>query len=142
MTESMQVIPWTGEQLDISTVEGAKRGMQAVSEMRGQLTEFNNACRQTLIDEAERRGQLSWEEEDGTKVRVSGAGVVSSYDMRALGMLRDAGLPDERWNALVSWKPIVDERVVIQLRRTPKYAQIIDAAVTETKEKYRAVRFE
>ena len=141
-SESLVVVPVTGEQLDISSVAGARRGMEVVAEFRLQLNELYAACRATLIEEADQRGQLSWTDEDGTKIRVAGAGVEEKYDVRRLGELREAGLPDERWNALVSWEPKVDGRVVNQLRRTPRYAEIIDAAVVESKEKYRSVRFE
>ena len=140
--ESLQVIPWTGEQLDISTVKGAKRGIEAVQEMRSQLSEFNNACRETLFAEAARRGELSWTDEDGEFVRVGGEGVVEEYDMKVLAELRSAGLPDDRWSALVSWKPDVNGRVIGQLRRNPVYEEIIERAVIGRKPKYRSVRFD
>jgi hypothetical protein len=141
-SENLVVVPISGEQLDIASVAGARRGLVLVTDLRRQLTELSNLCRETLISEADRRGQLSWVDEDGTKIRIGGAGLEEEYDAAVLAELRDAGLPDERWNQLVSWKPKVDGRVINQLRRNPEYAAIIDRAVTETKEKYRGIRFE
>ena len=139
-SDSLVVLPGTGELVDIATVDGARRGMRMVSEMRQQLTEFNDACRRTLLEESDRRGQLSWEA-DGVMVRVGGAGVVEEYDIAILHELVLAGLPEERWAELVTYEPKVDGRIIQQLKRNPAYAAVIELAVTGRKEKYRGVRF-
>jgi hypothetical protein len=140
MSDSLVVLPGTGELVDIATVDGARRGMRMVSEMRQQLTEFNDACRRTLLEESDRRGQLSWEA-DGVQVRVGGAGVVEEYDIAILRELVDAGLPESRWAELVTYEPKVDGRIIQQLKRNPTYAAVIELAVIGRKEKYRGVRF-
>ena len=139
-SDSLVVLPGTGELVDIGTVDGARRGLQMVTELREQLSEFSAACRRTIIDESDRRGQLSWEA-DGVMVRVGGAGVVEEYDIAILHELIDAGLPETRWAELVTYEPKVDGRVINQLRRNPEYAAVIDLAVVGQKEKYRGVRF-
>ena len=116
MSDSLVVLPGTGELVDIATVDGARRGLQMVTELREQLAEFSAACRRTIIDESDRRGQLSWEA-DGHMVRVGGAGVVEEYDIAILHELIDAGLPETRWAELVTYEPKVDGRVINQLRQ-------------------------
>jgi hypothetical protein len=140
MSDDLVILPGTGELVDIATVDGARRGMRMVSEMRQQLSEFNDACRRTLLEESDRRGQLSWEA-DGHMVRVGGAGVVEEYDIAILHELIDAGLPESRWAELVTYEPKVDGRIIQQLKRNPTYAAVIELAVTGRKEKYRGVRF-
>jgi hypothetical protein len=141
MSDSLVVLPGTGELVDIATVDGARRGLVMVQEMRHQLTEFAYQCRETILEESDRRGQLSWTTPDGVKVRVGGATVEEEYDIAILHELIDAGLPEERWAELVTYEPRVDGRIIQQLKRNPTYAAVIELAVTGRKEKYRGVRF-
>jgi hypothetical protein len=140
MSDDLVVLPGTGEMVDIGTVDGARRGLEMVTELREQLSEFSAACRRTIITESDRRGQLSWES-DGVMVRVGGAGLVEEYDIAILHELILAGLPEERWAELVTYEPKVDGRIIQQLKRNPTYAAVIELAVIGRKEKYRGVRF-
>lgn len=134
-----QVLPWSGQLVDLSTPEGALEGYQAASDFRKQLNDFAAMCREAIIAESDRLGQLTFEIGD-QKVRVDSDGEEYEYDVAVLATLKDAGLPEFRFNELVSWEPKVNQRVANQLLRNPEYAAIIEDAVLAAKPKRRSVR--
>lgn len=134
-----QVLPWSGEMVDLSTPEGALKGYQEASKFRAQLNDFQAICREALIAEADKLGLLTLEI-DGQKLRVDSDGVEYEYDVAKLAALKEAGLPDFRFNEMVSWEPKVNQRVVNQVARTPEYKVIIEGAIKSEKPKRRSIR--
>ena len=136
------VVPWTGESLDLDIPKDAAWGLELALRFKRELAEFEAACRRTLVEEADRRGSLSFDLND-VHVRVSGETVERKYDTDALAAnLREAGLELPRINEVVFalWK--VSEVELNKLRKFPHYADAIQRSVVSEEPKRRSVRIE
>lgn len=134
------MVPWTGVVLDLSKPSDAAVGLRESIDFYFKLREFQEACRDTLRAEADRRGERTFEM-DGLHIEVANPSDEQTYDIAKLALLLDAGLPKERWAQLVTYEPKVDGRVINQLRRAnAEYAAVIDNAVLSQKPKSRYVK--
>lgn len=134
-TTETAIVPWTGEQIDIHNPADAALALERIKEFSPRLAEFRARCTQTLLDESARRGQLRFET-GRYAIEVRGQGESVEYDLEKLAVLRDEGLPDERWAELVKLEPKVSAVVIKQLRRNPTYDKIIERAVKNRSPKH------
>ncbi len=136
------VVPWTGESLDLDIPKDAAWGLELALRFKRELAEFEAACRRTLVEEADRRGSLSFDLNDVT-VRVSGESLDRKYDeVKLRESLIHAGLDADRVNQTVFalWK--VSEVELNKLRKFPHYASVIEESVVDVTPKRRSVRIE
>lgn len=138
--QTTAVIPWTGQILDLAQPKDAAFGFRESIDFYWKLKAFQEACRETLRAEADRRGERAFDM-DGLHVEVANPSDEITYDIDKLHLLVEAGLPVERWSKLVTYEPKVDGRVIQQLRRAnAEYAAIIDHATQAKKPKARTVK--
>ena len=141
-TQTIEMIPWTGEQVDISKPQEASKALRLAQNFYYELRAFQDRCRQTLRDESDRLGQRTFET-GGYKVEVDSqdASMETTYDVQRLwDDLLAAGLPVERLSELIHYEPKVDGRIIRQLVKNPAYQIIVEAAVLERSPKTRTVR--
>ena len=138
----LTVIPWTGEQVDISKPQGAAHALEAAVAFARQLSTFRDSCSVVLREQSDKLGQRTFHL-DGYNVEVTTADAALDpvYDIDKLWHgLEDAGLPPERLSEVVVYEPKVNGQVIRQLRKNPAYAAVIAEAITEMKSKPRYVR--
>lgn len=141
-SEMQAVVPWSGELVDITKPEVAADQLAASADWYNRLRNYQELCRAALRAESDRRGQRTFPI-GGYTIEVSSpeTAIERVYDTdRLWNELEAAGLPAARLGELITMVPKVDGMVLRQLRRTPKYAEIIDECVLSTKEKTRSVR--
>jgi len=127
----------TGELLP-ATPDNAVRLLEAARDMRGRLMSLVKDCEAVLLEESRRQGTKTLHL-DGATATVTG-GTDLQWDMEVLLELRDAGLPEQRYNELVvatvTYK--VDARVAKQLEgANAEYAAVIDRARSRVEKPWR-----
>ena len=119
----------TGEQL-APTAENAADLIGRLREYRREALTALQACEAILIEASRVRGTKTLRY--GATTATIYGGPQTDYDLEVLAELRDLGLPEERWNALVketvSYK--VDARVAKQIEGSGNedYARVIQAS--------------
>lgn len=131
----------TGEQLP-ATPENAARALNVARDMMGQLRDVRAGANSVLVEEARRQGKKT--------LRLGGYVVTVSddkeivWDLAILSKLLDEGLPQERWNELVT--ETVETKVSAQVAKeiagaNPKYASIVSQARSDfVKGQYASVK--
>lgn len=107
---------------------------QALADIRTldvQLRALKLVLTQALVDEAERQGSKTLRLGDVT-VEISG-GTTITWDLDVLATLLDAGLPQERYDALVKTEVTykVDAREAKRIASSDRYREIIERARAE-----------
>ena len=139
---AIEVIPYSGEAVDISQPQEASRALVESIRFWYELRAFQNRCKETLVAESDRLGQRTWET-GGYKVEVASveASTEITYDVQKLwDSLLEAGLPVERLAELVHYEPKVDGRIIRQLAKNPTYGWLISQAEQSRNPKTRTVR--
>lgn len=133
------IVPLLGLVVNLNDPSEVAKAMQAVRNAKRQLDEVRADLERVLVDEAARQGTKTLHL-DKAEVTVTG-GPTTVYDQEELLKLIDAGLPHERYDALVKAKVeyVVDKRVIAQLRGSgnERYVEIIDNAAQEVERPYR-----
>lgn len=124
------VLPATGELVDLDDPLACAVAIDEMYELEQRLKEARKILSRTLVAEAERQGT-------NTVLRLPGAIVKlrtpsrTEWDLDELEKLRDLGLPEERYNALVretvSHKVMASEAARIG-KANPRYAEVIERA--------------
>jgi hypothetical protein len=128
----------TGEQL-APTADNAAELIGRLREYRREAMTAIQACEAILIEASRIAGTKTLHLEGATATVYGGP--QTDYDLETLAKLREHGLPEERWNALVketvSYK--VDGRVIKQLEGSgnPNYAAVIRNARRVSEAPYR-----
>ena len=139
-TELTVRLPNTGEEIDISKPEGAAHALDAIKAFEYELKEVQRTCRQVLRDEADKRGQRTFDL-GAYKVVVENPGWERVYDVALLedGLMK-AGLEFQRVGKLITYEPKVDGKIIRELEKHPQYKAVIDAATLSVHEKTRLVK--
>lgn len=141
-TDTTEVIPYSGEQVDVSKPQEASRALVESIRFWYELRAFQNRCKETLVAESDRLGQRTWET-GGYKVEVASveASMNVEYDVQRLwDDLLAAGLPVERLAELIHYEPKVNGTIIRQLRKNPAYDLIIEATVQSRDPRTRSVK--
>jgi hypothetical protein len=93
------VLPTTGEVVSLENPEECARALVEIQDLKSRLREFESVLKRSLLEASS---------EQGTKT-LHFSGMVASittpvttiWDHEVLGELREAGLPEERFNQLV-----------------------------------------
>lgn len=129
--ESVLIQPATGEIIDTADASQVARFLQDVRELGKLVADARKRAEYHLAEYATRVGTKTFEL-DGRKITVRDGDKIS-WDVDVLEQLVEAGLPEDRFNKLVT--PVVtykvDGRVAKQLAAAnPVYAEIIGKAQT------------
>jgi len=141
MTEEVTVIeehtelaiPGTGEIVSLDNPEQCALALDALRQHELVVREAKSILTRAIVEESQRRGTKTLALAGDRAARVSMRKEIV-WDFDELAKLRDAGLPEDRWNALV--KETVEQRVDGREARqiasaNPEYAAIIDRARQE-----------
>lgn len=123
------VVPGTGEVVDLRSAKACAQAMYSLRALEEQIREAKYALTQAVVAEAERLGSKTLELGD-LVVEVTG-GEETHLDVEVLMELRQAGLPEERWQELV--RPVVELRPSLREAKriasiNPRYREIIERA--------------
>lgn len=125
------VIPMTGEVLSRDDPAGCARAYYEIRELEEKLRRLRGALAEAIIEESVRQGTKTLHFENMT-AKIS-TPMEIQWDTEVLGELLEAGLPGDRFEALVkvevSYK--IDGSIIRELEgANPVYAEIIDRART------------
>jgi hypothetical protein len=134
------MIPWTGELVE-PTPAAAAASLENCVTFYAVFRAFQEACRDVLRAESDKRGQRTFVIEGHTvEVNSEASSQEIVYDTdRMWNELLDAGLPGERLSHLITLVPKVDGTILRQLKANPEYAKIIEGCVLSTKQRARRV---
>ena len=136
---SAAIIPLLGLVVALDNPNEVALAMQAVRNAKRQLDEVRANLEAILVDEAARQGTKTLHL-DKAEVVVTG-GPTTEYDIEELLKLRDAGLPEERYDKLVKTQVTytVDKSVIRQLLGSgnEQYVAIIGRAAQSVERPYR-----
>ena len=123
------VCPGTGELVSLDDAPAVARALRALREFKRDVEDARSVLEAALIGESERQGTKTLHL-DGLTASIS-ADTAVEWDVTVLLRLLEAGLPAERYAALVteevSYK--VDGRVAAQIAgANERYAEIVAAA--------------
>jgi hypothetical protein len=123
------VIP-TGEVVDLNDARACAIALDEIREIERQLREAKSLLTSAVALECQRQGTKTLHLDGGVTVELSG-GTRVEYDIAALEKLRDLGLPEDRFTALVV--PTVTYKVnAAEAKRiagaNSEYAQVINGA--------------
>lgn len=123
--------PITGELIDVSDPTACAAAIAELRDLEDRAKYVRRILGETLVEESLRLGTKT--------LHLAGADVTLTekktivWDVEKLAELRDAGLPEERWDELVT--QVVEEKVnanvAKQLSGNPVYAEIVAAARTD-----------
>jgi hypothetical protein len=127
----------TGELIPASDANALAGYLKDLRDLRARAWDQVRIVEDLLVEEAERQGTKTLHLEGATAKVTSGPEL--QWDTSVLEELKDAGLPDERWNALVSIVQTfkVDARVAKQLETSSRYRGIIERARSYREKPYR-----
>lgn len=127
------VNPVTGELVLLTDAAACAHALEAIRETENRLREAKAELSRAVAEIASQRGTRTLEIGQGWRAVVSHPRQIE-WDMEVLERLRDAGLPEDRWDALVAEEVTykVSARVAEQIAgANPEYARIIDRARTD-----------
>lgn len=132
-TSTELVVPGSGEVVDLANPDVATRAWLTLDELGRQVNGAKQIVKRALVQHARDSGGLTMRVQAG-EVRV-GEPVDITWNLAVLRELRAAGLPDSRWNELVT--ETVDTKVSATVAKQiakakPEYAAIVERAQTRT----------
>lgn len=132
-TSTALVVPGSGEVVDLANPDDATRAWLKLDELGKQVNAAKTFVKRALVQHARDSGALTMRVASG-EVKV-GEPVDITWNLAVLRELRTAGLPDSRWNELVT--ETVDVKVSATVARQiakakPEYAAIVARAETRT----------
>ncbi len=125
----------SGELIDPTDAPRVAALLADVREHARQLTELRRACEQALAEEARRQGTKTLRFEGVEAVVSGGEASELVWDIEELQKLLDAGLPSERFEALV--RETVEYRVNAAVAKQIAAANDEYAAIVERARSYR-----
>lgn len=124
------VLPHSGEVVPLDDPLGCATALDEIRTLEARLREAKTALSRSIADEAARQGTKTLRLGDGVTAKVT-VGREIVWDLDELQKLRDAGLPEERFDALVTtevtYKVSAGEAKRIA-GANPEYARIIERA--------------
>jgi hypothetical protein len=132
------VVHGTGEVVPLADAKRCALALSSIRKLENQLKDAKRQLIDAIVEETERQGTRTLDIGEGFKAVVSG-GTDKIWDIEVLERLRDAGLPEERFNALVKTEVRfkVDAREAKRIAAAnPVYAAIISDAETEVEAAY------
>lgn len=126
------VLPTTGELISRGDPDACARALQEMNELEIKLKILKKALGEVMLEESVRLGSKTLHFAGGVTAKISTPSDIS-WDHSVLAELVDAGLPAERYEALVtpevSFK--VNQSIVKELEgANPVYAEILQRAKT------------
>lgn len=126
------VIPMTGEVLSRDDPSSCARAYYEIKELEAKLKMLRGALAEVIMEESVKQGSKTLHFEQGMTAKIS-TPMEIQWDHEVLAELLEAGLPGDRYEALVkeevSYK--VDGSVIRELEgANPVYAEIIGRART------------
>lgn len=141
--DSVLVLPHTGELINLNDAPAVARHLRELRDIRQKVNEATGILNEALAAYAQRIGTKTLHLEGVGKVTVTGGpGSEVVWDIEVLQGLVDAGLPQDRFNELVTTEVSyrVNSAVAKQIESSGnvKYSEIIGAARTRADKPYRA----
>jgi len=134
------VLPHTGELIDLADKPTVAVALDNVRQLEVELRALKQELTRALVEESSRVGSKTLHLEPWLDVEISG-GTEVEWDHDELHKLRDAGLPEDRFDALVratvTWRVSTQEANRIA-KANPEYARIIGNARSEREAPFRA----
>lgn len=132
--DTMALMPVTGEVINLDDPNQCARAYDTLAEIERQVRTAKQAVAQALIDYRTRSGSGATFRVEAAEVKISEPSDIS-WNMEVLSELLQAGLPDARWQELVT--RTVDTKVSATVARqigkaNPVYAEIVERAQTRT----------
>lgn len=130
------VSPGTGELVDLRDPAAVARALRDLRAHDQQIRTAKSILTDALAAEAERQGSKTLHLEGVGKVEMQGGpGSSLHWDIDMLDLLREEGLPEERWNQLVTME--VSYKINASVAKSiaganARYAEIISAAQTRS----------
>lgn len=127
------VVPYTGELIAIEDPEQCARVLYEIGELEAKLRALRYVLRDVMFEESVRVGSKTLHFPDGVTAKIS-TPMETSWDYKILAELIEAGLPGDRFEALVTPEQTfkVNGSIVKELESAnPVYAEIIDRARTK-----------
>lgn len=132
MSSTDLVVPTTGELIDLDNPAQCARALHELGVLENRIKELKEYLRESVYVESERLGLKTIHFEEGYTAKVS-TPRETVWDFEILQELVDAGLPEERYDALVTAEVTykVNGTVLKQLQAAnPTYGEIIERART------------
>lgn len=125
------VLPHTGELISLEELPKVASALDAIRAHEAQLREVKQILTEALVEESRRQGSKTLRL-DYLTVEIGG-GTTVEWDIEVLHRLQDAGLPEERFDALVRTEVTykVSAAEAKRISSNPEYARIIELARTE-----------
>lgn len=126
------VIPMTGEILSRDDPSGCARAYYEIKELETKLKLLRGALAEVIMEESVKQGSKTLHFEQGMTAKIS-TPMEIQWDHDILAELVDAGLPGDRFEALVKAEVTfkIDGSIIRELEgANPVYAEIIDRART------------
>jgi len=139
MVSSVEIVlPTTGELVSRADAKRCALALSEIRKLENQLKEVKRELTEALVNESARQGTRTLDIGEGFAAVVTG-GTDTVWDIEILEQLRDAGLPEERMDALVRTEVRyrVDQREAKRIGgANPVYGEIIAKAQTEVEGSY------
>lgn len=132
--QQMALMPVTGEVVNLDDPNQCARAYDTLLDIERQVTVAKRAVADAIIDYRRRSGQAATFRVEAAEIKISES-VDISWDMDELRQLLAAGLPDDRWQELVTTtvSTKVSATVARQIAKSnERYAAIIERAQTRT----------
>lgn len=129
ITSTELVLVTTGELIDLSNTRQVVDALEHIRRLEYELRETKKALTDAVAEECQKQGTKTLHLGDVSAELTGGSKV--EWDMDRLAHLKDLGLPDDRWNALVTieqtYKVNAAEAKRIAAANTA-YANVIETA--------------
>lgn len=129
ITSTELVLVTTGELIDLSNTRQVVDALEHIRRLEYELRETKKALTEAVAEECQKQGTKTLHLGDVSAELTGGSKV--EWDMDRLAHLKDLGLPDDRWNALVTieqtYKVNAAEAKRIAAANTA-YANVIETA--------------
>jgi hypothetical protein len=132
-------LPHSGEIISLDDAVLCAKSLDEIRQLEARLREVKQDLTRAILIESERQGSKTLYLDDDLKVEVSG-GTKVEYDPEVLERLRDVGLPEDRYDALVRATVTYNVNATEAKRiagANPEYARIIELARSEREAPHR-----
>lgn len=137
-TTTELVLVTTGEIVNLADTRQVVDALEHIRRIEYELREAKAALTAAVADECQRQGTKTLHL-DGVTAELTGGAKVE-WDMDRLAHLRDLGLPDDRWNELVT----IEQKYKVNAREAQRiasanqaYANVVETARRTVEAPYR-----
>lgn len=137
-TSTELVLVTTGELIDLSNTRQVVDALEHIRRLEYELRETKKALTEAVAEECQKQGTKTLHLGDVSAELTGGTRV--EWDMDRLAHLKDLGLPDDRWNALVTIEQTYKVNAAEAKRiasANPAYANVIETARQTVPASYR-----